>query len=72
MATKMDIDNEILNSVHAMDEVRQQQAKVMLRAMALNFPRDSGPNVPRDAGPKLSLVRQVVRPVIGDRLGEGS
>lgn len=61
---KMDIDNEILNSIHAMDEVRQQQAKVMLRAMALNFPRD--------AGPKLSLVREVVRPVVGDRLGEGS
>lgn len=57
----MNIDNEILSYIHAMDEIRKQQARIILRALAISFPEK----------PRLSLVRPV-RPAIGDRLGEGA
>jgi hypothetical protein len=60
----MNIDNEILNDFHAMDDARQRQVRAMLRALALGFPRATPP--------KLSLVVPVVGSVVGDHLGEGT
>jgi hypothetical protein len=52
-------EQEVLNCLRTMDDIRQQQALLMLRALAQDFPRDSAcAKLP----PRLSLVAPSIVP----------
>lgn len=53
-------EQEFLNDFHAMDDTRQQQMALVIKALGIEYPRK--------AQPKLSLVRPIRSP---DSLGEG-
>lgn len=53
----MNDDDEILKDFHQMDDARRRQVRLMLHALALEFPRKLG----------LSLVRPVVNDGLGKR-----
>jgi hypothetical protein len=47
-------DQQLLRDFHAMDDVRQQQIRMAIKALAAEFPR-------RAALPRLTLVGSIIR-----------